>query len=180
MSQYRIYQIDHFDPIIVGRKIRVRVMVYVILAPVLVFSFAFCVMILKINIGMLFAVFLPLLFIFYVYRFHKLGSTNRHLKVIGKLVFTRTGIKKSIGDLSMDYDFQSIKKIELKKHLPVAGISGSLSDNFTYILRIIFFNSSPEAIVVSYLPEDKKPNINIVQTLKTLKNFIKTEISIES
>jgi hypothetical protein len=180
MSLYCIYQIDHFDPKNIGRKIRKQVLLYAILAPVLVLSFAFCLMILKIGMGLLFSVFLPVLVIYYLYGFYKLGLKNRQLKVIGKIEFTKTGIKKIIGDFTTEYDFKSIEKIELTKHLPLVGISSSLSDNFTYILRIIFSNFSTESIVVSNLPEDKKLNINIVQTLKTLKHFIKTEISIET
>jgi hypothetical protein len=180
MSLYSVYQIDHFDPISVGRKIRKEILIYAILAPVLVLSFAFCLMILKIGIGILFSVFLPILIICYSYRFYRIGLKNKQLKVIGNIEFTKTGIKKKIGDFTVEYDFKSIKKIELTKHLPVIDFRGDSSENFTYILKIIFCNLSTESLVVSNLTECKKLNINIVQTLKTLRHFIRTEISIET
>ena len=179
MSLYRVYQIDHFDPKSVGRKIRKQILIYAFLAPIFVLSFSACLRIFGIGMKMLVYVFLPVFVIFYLYSFYKLGLKTRQLKVIGNIEFTKTGIKKSIGDFTKEYDFKSIKKIELTKHFPVVGFSGSTSDYFTYILKIIFCNLSTESMVVSNLPEGKKQNINIVQTLKTLKHFIKTEISIE-
>jgi hypothetical protein len=178
MSQYSIYRIDHFDPVDMGLKIRRQFIIYAILAPVIVLVFAICLMVLKIEI--LIKVFIPILILVFTYLFYRLGLKIRKLKVIGKIEFTKTGINKSVGDLSMSYDYQIIKKLELKKHIPIAGISGGLSDNFTYILRIIFSNSTKESIVVSNLPADQKLNINIVQTLNTLSRITNTEISIET
>ena len=117
------------------------------------------------------------LFIYYSF---KLGSKIRNLKIIGEIDFSRTCIRKKIGDSLTEYQFQTIQKFELQKHLPVVGLSGTLSDNFTYILKIIFVNSSSESMVVSSRPIDPKSNITIVETLKTLKSFIKSEITIES
>jgi hypothetical protein len=180
MSRYKVYQIDHPDPKIVGRKMRFQVLIFAVLAQIIVLTFAFGAMIIKIKLVILFVAFLPLVIVIYFYLFYMLGSKNRRLKVIGTIEFTKTSIRKSIGDLIMQYDFKSIQKIELDKHLPVVEIRGNTGENFTYILRIIFFNSSVESFVISNLPADKKPNINIVQTLKTLRNFIKAEISIKT
>jgi hypothetical protein len=104
----------------------------------------------------------------------------KKVKTIGEIEFTRTGVRKKIGDSITEYKFQTIKKFELQKHIPAVGISGTLSDNFTYILKIFFFNSSSESIVVSSQPVDTRLNINIVETIKTIKKIIEPEITIET
>lgn len=117
---------------------------------------------------------------FYLYGLLKLGSKTKSLKTIGEIEFTRTGIRKKIGDSITEYKFQSIKKIELQEHFPTTGISGNLSGNFSFILKINFLNSSSESMVVSNQPVDTNLNLTIVETMKTLKKITETEISIEN
>jgi hypothetical protein len=179
MSTFRIYQIDHFDPKIIGQKVRRQIIFYAVLSPILCLIFGVFLMALKMSIVLLLVIFIPLIG-FYLYIFHKLGSKVKKIKTIGEIEFTRTSIRKKIGDSVTEYKFQAVKKFELQKHLPTVGISGTLSDNFTYILKIIFLNSSSESIVVSSQPIDTKLNISIVETMKTLKQIIEPEITIET
>ncbi len=179
MSSYRIYQIDHSDPKLAGKKLRRQVILSVSLIIVLSQIFMVFTFNLKISEAKLLPFFLPLLGLI-IYFLFRLGSKIKNLKIIGEIDFSRTSIRKRIGDSLTEYQFQTIKKFELQKHLPVVGISGTLSDNFTYILKIIFLNSSSESMVVSSRPIDPKSNISIVETMNTLKKLIQSEITIES
>lgn len=179
MSSFRIYQIDHFDPKIVGQHVRRQIIFYAALSPILVLIFAVFLMALKMRMELLLVIFIPILG-FYLYYFTKLGSKIKRIKSIGEIEFTRTSIRKRIGDSTTEYKFQQVKEFELQKHLPTVGISGNLSENFTYILKIIFLDSSSESIVVSSLPTDTRLNITIVETMKTLKQIIEPEITIET
>jgi len=178
MSSFRIYQIDHFDPKIVGQKARRQVILYTVLSPILFLIFAIFLMAVKMSMGLLLVIFIPLI-ASYIYIFHKLGSKVKKVKTIGEIEFTRTGVRKKIGDSITEYKFETVKKFELRKHIPAVGISGTLSDNFTYILKITFLNSSSESMVVSKQPVDTRLNISIVETMKTLKKIIEPEITIE-
>jgi hypothetical protein len=179
MSSYRIYQSDHSDPKLAGKKIRRQVILSVSIISILILIFLAFLVVFKMSEVLLLALFIPLVVLF-IYYFYKLGSKIRNLKIIGEIDFSRTSIRKKIGDSITEYQFQTIQKFELQKHLPIVGISGTLSDNFTYILKIIFLNSSSESMVVSNQPIDPRSNISIVETMKTLKKFIKSEIVIET
>jgi len=179
MSQFRIYQIDHFDPKIAGQNVRRQIIICTILSPILVMIFSILLSLLKMRLTLLFVIFIPILG-FYIYHFQKLGSKLKNTKAIGEIEFTRTCIKIKIGDSLSEFDFKTIKKIELQKHFPTVETSGTLYDNFTFILKIIFFNSSSESLVVSNLPIDNRQNISIVETMKTLRKIIELEITIET
>lgn len=178
MSRFRIYQIDNPDPKIAGQKMRRQSIIYTIMASLLVLIFSVGLMILKISLVFLFVIFAPLLGIF-LYRLNKLGSTLKQIKTIGEIEFTRTCIRKKICDSITEYDYNTVKQIELQRHFPIVGISGTLSDNFTYILKVIFFNSPSESLVVSNLPIDNRLNISIVETMQTLKKINELEIIIK-
>jgi hypothetical protein len=179
MSSYRIYQLDHIDPKMAGQNIRRQIIMSVVLSTILISFFSIFLVVLKMTLVFLLIIVIPL-FGFYIFYFSKLGSKIKNLKVIGEIEFTRTSIRKKIGDSITEYYFHTVKKFELQKHLPTVGLSGTMSDNFTYILKIIFLNSSSESMVVSSQPIDTKRNISIVETMKTLKKIIEPEITIET
>lgn len=180
MSSFKIYQIDHFDPRIAGQKKRRLVVYYAILSLLFAFVFIVCLLALKINMSLLFAVWTPLYVGFFLYLNYKIRSDLKHTKIIGEIEFTRTGIKKRIGDSLTEYEFQTVKKLELQKHFPTVHLNDSKSGYFTYILKITFINLSSESLVVSDKPTDSKLDICIVETMKTLKRIIKPEITIET
>src|SRR3989339_372861 len=168
MSCYRIYQIDHFDPKMAGQNVRRQIILSVVISIILVLFFSIFLVVLKMTLEFLWIIIIPLIG-FYIFYFSKLGSKIKNIKVIGEIEFTRTSIRKKIGDSVTEYYFHTVKKLELQKHLPTVGLSGTLSDNFTYVLKIIFLNSPSESMVVSSQPIDTKLNISIVETMKTLK-----------
>lgn len=179
MSSFRIYQINHFDPKSAGQQKRRLVVCIAILSLLFTLVFIVCLSALKINMSLLIATWTPLYAGFFFYLNYRIRSYLKHIKVIGEIEFTRTGIKKRIGDSFTEYDFQSINKLELQKHYPTVHINDSKSGYFTYILKITFINFSSESLVVSDKPTDSKLDICIVKTMKTLKRIIKPEITIE-
>lgn len=180
MSSFRIYQVNHFDPAIAGQNVRRQVVFYIILIPVFELIFEFCIRVLKIGAELLCLTYLPLIIGIYIFLFYRLGLKLKRIKTIGEIEFTRTCFKKRLGDSATEYKFQTIKKIELIRHFPKVGISGSSSENFTYILKISFFRSSAESFIVSNSPTDTGLNISIVNTLKTLKKLSGLNIVIET
>jgi hypothetical protein len=76
------------------------------------------------------------------------------------------------------FDPNSIKVLELEKHIPSITAKDSKSGYFSYILRIVFNDSKTESLVVSDKPIDKRLNLSIIYTLKTLKKLTMTDISI--
>jgi hypothetical protein len=116
--------------------------------------------------------------IFYLGLFLKLRSDNRKIKTIGEIEFTQTGINKRIGDDSISFPFSSIRKLVLTKHIPAVTIRESKSGFFSYILWITFNDSQQENIIVSDRPIDKKVNISISETFKTLKKIRPIDIEI--
>lgn len=126
----------------------------------------------------MFLTLLPTALGLYFWLYYKLKSDLRRIKTIGDIEFTRSCIKKRIGDSLTEYDFDAIEKIELQKHIPSVNAGGGKTGYFSYILHIVFHNSSTESLVVSDRPADKKQNLSIVDTMKTLKKIIQPQISI--
>jgi hypothetical protein len=122
----------------------------------------------------------PIILGFSFYLNSKLKADLRKIKTIGEVEFTRTCIKKRLGDIYIEYDFKLIKELELSKHIPGLSPKDSKSGYFSYILKIIFKNLKTESIIVSDRPIDKKQDLSIIETFKTLKKLIQPEITIIS
>lgn len=178
MSRYKIYQINHYDPKIVGKKKRRLAVFYGALFSIFYLVFHICVYILNIKNSIMFLTLGPLVLGLYIWLHYKLKSDLKRIKTIGDIEFTRKSIKKRIGDSITEYEFRSIEKIELLKHIPAITSGGGKIGYFSYILNIIFINSSTESLVVSDRPTDKRLNLSIVDTMKTLKKIIQPQINI--
>jgi hypothetical protein len=179
MSCYRIYKIDHFDPQIVGKNKRRLVIIMSITTFFLIIVFQIGIQILHIHFLIVLSA-LPLILAFLFYLNFKLKADIRKIRTIGELEFTRSCIKKRIGDIYVEYDFKLIKELELRKHLPGLSPKDSKSGYFSYILKIVFKNLQTESIIVSDRPIDKKQDLSIVETFRTLKKIIQPEITIIS
>jgi hypothetical protein len=166
MSRYRIYQVDHFDPQIVGRKKR-RLFAMYSFNMLEAFNGSFIILLI---------IVLPISTTLYFILLNKLK--NESFKTIGDIEFTTNHIRKRIGDSFSEYDFHSIKGLELERHIPSITAKNSKSGYFSYILKIVFNNSETESLVVSDKPIDSNQNLSIVDTMKTLKKFIRTDIKI--
>ena len=179
MSRFNIYQINHYDPKIFGQKKRRLALIFGAVYPLFMLSFQICLNFLNIKIIILTLFSLPLFLALYYYLLFRIKSGLKQIKSIGDIEFTRTCINKRIGDSITQYEFQAIEKLELQKHIPEIKKGESRSGYFSFILKIIFINSSEESIVVSDKPSDKRPNLSIVDTLKTLKKIIQPSIIIK-
>lgn len=178
MSRFKIYQIDHFDPQIVGRKKRRLGVLYAGMFSVFLFSFQLCLHILKVNALLLFIIYVPLVSGFYLYFYFKIKSEQKYIKTIGEIEFTRTLIRKRIADSVTEYDYRSIESIELERHIPSVTVKESKTGYFSYIIKIRFTDSRTEMLVISDKPVNSKYDISIVETMKTLKKIVHPEISI--
>lgn len=178
MSCYRIYQIDHFDPQIVGKNKRRLAMIISIATFIFIIVYQAGIQILHIHyLIMLSSLLILLSFSFYINS--RLKSDLRKIRTIGELEFTRSCIKKRLGDSYVEYDFRSIKVLELRKHIPGLSVTESKSGYFSYILKIVFINLQTESIILSDKPIDKRQDLSIVETLKTLKKILPAEIIIK-
>ena len=179
MSQFKIYRINHYDPQIIGRKKRRQAILYGAMSTVFITLLQIGLGIFHFKFALLFFVLLPPILGISLYLHLKFKSDLKQIKTIGEIEFTRTTIKKRIGDSLTEYKINSIEKIELQKHIPALSASISKGGYFSYILKIIFLDSTSEFLVVSDKPTDKRINLSVVDTLKTLKKFIKPEIIIK-
>lgn len=178
MSKYKILRIDHYDPIMLGkRRRRINIMFAVIAilsAPIIILMhLLFSVGIDETNL-MLMILFWGLLFLL----FRKFKIESNKYKTIGDIEFTKKRIIKRIGDTFSENSYDSIESIELQKHIPALIISESKSGFYTYILSIKFKDSHKESIIVSDRTLDKMQNLSITDTIKTLKGIITTKINI--
>jgi Ca2+/Na+ antiporter len=178
MSRYKIYQIDHFDPKLIGlRKRRLRVL-YAVMFFVFFFTLQLSVVFLRVNMFLLFILYVILISSFYLYFHFKIKSEQKLIKTIGEIEFTRTIIRKRIADSVTEYDYRLIESIELERHIPSDTVKESKTGYFSYIIKIIFTDSRTEMLVISDKPVNSKYDISIVETMKTLKKIVHPEISI--
>jgi hypothetical protein len=178
MSCYNIYQINHYDPVKVGRTKRRQIYIYGGLSTAFFALLQLGTIFLHISFNIVFFTLTPLILGTAIYFNQKLKSYLRKIKTIGEIEFTRSCIKKRIGDSLTEYDFTSIEKLELQKHIPALTPRDSKSGYFSYILKIVFKDAIIESLVVSDKPADRRIDLSITDTLKTLKKINATEIEI--
>ena len=100
------------------------------------------------------------------------------MKQIGTLEFTKTSIKKVIGDLKTEYNFDNIKKIEIEKHLQAITVFESKSGYLTYIVKIIQHDLKEDQFIVSERSIDFGQKISLIDTFKTLEKISNLDIII--
>jgi len=171
MSKYKIYRVDHHDPVWIGKRRRRLNLVFAALA---ILSAPLMIIIhdlFKIGIGETNLILIITLWGFYLLLYLKLKSENKNIKTIGDIEFTRTCIIKRIGDSLTETTYDSIYSVELQKHIPALTIKESKSGFFTYILSIYFKDSRKETLIVSDRPSGKLQDLSITETIKTLKKL---------
>ena len=180
MSRYKIYQIDHYDPKIIGKKKRRLALLYGALFSIFYLIFHICVYVLGFKPSIMFLTLAPTALGLYLWLYYKLKSDLKRIKTIGDIEFTRSCIRKRIGDSFTEYEFRTIEKLELQKHIPSVNGGGGKTGYFSYILTIMFFNSPSESLIISESPADSRKNLSIVNTMKTLKKIIDSQVIINS
>jgi uncharacterized membrane protein YciS (DUF1049 family) len=161
---------------LIGKRKRQIAFAYAFMSPAFVMIFMLIHQLFGIGFFILFLGSIPAIGGFYLYLYFKLKSDNRKIQTIGDIEFTRTGIKKHIGDSLSEFSYQSIKSIELQKHIPAVTIAESKSGFFSYLLSITFLDLHKETVVISDLPAGKWQDLSITETIKTLKKITKLEI----
>lgn len=179
MSRFSIFQINHPDPVKLGRTKRRQIFLYGGLSTLFFALLQFGMIILKIDFNAAFFSLVPLILAIAFFFNHKLKADLKQIKTIGDIEFTRSGITKRIGDSLSEYEFVSIEKLELQKHIPAITPRRNKSGYFSHILKIVFTDNLTESLVVSDEPVDKRLDLSITDTLKTLKKLIHTEIDIK-
>ena len=114
----------------------------------------------------------------YLWLYYKLKSDLKRIRTIGDIEFTRSCIRKRIGDSFTEYEFRTIEKLELQKHIPSIDSAGGKNGYFSYILTIIFSNSSSESLIISERAIENRQTLSITNTMKTLKKIIEPQITI--
>jgi hypothetical protein len=175
LSRYKIYSVDYYDPRKLGRRKRVLFSVYSVLTPL-----ATIILNSIEQIGgsflMVFLLVLPITTGVYLLLYFKLKNT--HFKTIGEIEFTTGSIKKKLGDSTSRYDYRDVKSIELEKHMPAVSAKDSKSGFLSYILKISFYNSREETMIVSDKPSDTRQNLSITETINTLRKLINPDVRI--
>jgi hypothetical protein len=174
MSKYKIYRFEYYDPRKIGRRKRLLFAVYSVLTPLATFILNTIEQISG-SFLLLFLVVLPVTTGLYLFMYYKLK--NNQFKTIGEIEFTTTAILKKIGDSSSRYEYRTVKGIELEKHIPAVSAKESKSGFLSYILKISFIDIPSETMIVSDKPIDKRQNLSVAETLKTLKKLKVTEVT---
>jgi len=176
MSKYRIFRVDHYDPALIGKRRRrlniLFAIIAIISAPVFILiHHLFNIGIAEANLILMIVLVGSSLFIHF-----KLRSENEKIKTIGDIEFTRTCIIKRIGDSYTETSYDSIDTVELHKHIPALTVSEAKSGFFTHILSLNFKDLHKETLIVSDRPLDKRQDISITETIKTLRKLNSIEI----
>jgi hypothetical protein len=175
MSKFKIYRIDH-DPIRFGRRRRRMNVFFGIMSFVFIISYLILNQLFNLSFVKSYLVTILVVGGFYYYFYFRLKAGNKKIKAIGDIEFTRTCIVKHIGDSSTEFNYSSIKTIELMRHIPALKVSDSKSGFFTYILTLDFKDDHKENLVVSDKPLEEARDLSITETLKTLKKIISSDV----
>ena len=177
MSHFKIYQVDHYDPKILGKRLKRLTFILGSIYTLIMLTLQVGINIFHTNSNLALLTVVPFLGL-YIYLYVRIKKRLNKIKTIGSIEFTRSGIRKRIGDSITEYDYQAIEQIELQKHIPAVNRGATKSGYFSYILRIGFLNSSFESLIISDKPTDSKQNLSIVDTMNTLKKIIQPEVKI--
>jgi len=172
MSKYKIYRPESTDPKKLGRRNKILYVMYTIV---------FFLLLMTINLYyefknepnslILYFSILIIIICITAYVIYKIRKQANTLKTIGTLEFTRTCIKKEIGDLSSIYYYDNMRQIEVEKYLRDLSISSNKYGSSIYILKITNKNSLQDNFIVSNMSIDSRQKIGIIDTLNVVKSM---------
>lgn len=179
MSRFRIFRVDYYDPVRIGRKNRFLYSIFGAIPSLFVIAINLGTLHSKYhNIIYLVSLLVMALTIFFLLR--KIRSDINNLKTIGEIEITQSCLKKKIGDSTTEYNFQFVKELTLTKHMPGTRLRESKSGYFSYILKIEMNDGSEESMVVSDRSVDHDNKLSIAETMKTLKKIVPFEVIINT
>jgi hypothetical protein len=179
MSKYKIYRIDHHDPIWIGKRRKRMNIMFSIMSFVFLLIYLVIIEIFNIRFALLYPATMLIITGFYYFFYRKLKAENQKILAIGDIEFNKTNIVKRLGDSCTKFHYDSIKSIELQRHIPALNASESKSGFSTYILKIDFKDFHVENLVVSDRPLGEFHDLSITDTIKTLKRLISTDVIIK-
>lgn len=104
---------------------------------------------------------------------------NKQLEQFGELQITNSGITKTIAGITEKFDFDTIKEIELKRHIRTFFFPSNASGIKTYLAAIITKNSSMERFVVSSQSIDI-PVVDFFKSLYKVRKFTGNKLKIKN
>jgi hypothetical protein len=172
MSKFRIYQCKTSDPAKPARQSRILIGSYLVLYMVIMIGLNSNLVVRKFNSrGITLALMLLTVVVFLLILIIVMRKRTREIKQIGTLEFTRTMIKKEIGDLTGEYPFDTINKIEVEKHIRALTVFQSTTGYITYIIRIIKKDMTEEMFIVSDRSVGPTKKVTLSDTINTLKKI---------
>jgi hypothetical protein len=172
MSKFKIYREASSDPKKIKRNNRLLYIIYTI---------AFFLLLLTINTYYKFKEEHYSLIIYYAilvffisitaYVILRMRKQVSNLKAIGTLEFTKSFIKKAIGDLETTYLYDNVLQIEAEKYLRDLSISSNKNGPSIFIIKIVNKDSSQDYFIVSNRSIDFQQKIGIIDTLKTVRSM---------
>ena len=173
MSKFKIYRVDSSDPALIGRKNKKLYVTYIAVLFLIMFIFNFHSSLKRNETAtIIFYSIFCILILVALFIIVKMRSQSKNLKKIGTLEFTKSSVKKEIGDLTSSYPYENIESIVLEKHLRALTYTASKSGSLTHIIKIIQKDSTRENFIVSGISLDYGHKISIIETLKTLKRVV--------
>ncbi len=104
---------------------------------------------------------------------------SRSLQRIGTIEFTKTNVKKMIGDLSSSLTYNDLHRIELEDYFRDVSLSCNKSNTLTKSITIVHKDLTEETFIVSDKSIDFGQKISIADSLKTLKKISEIDIKIK-
>ncbi len=178
MSRFIILRVDHYDPVTIGKRNRRLYTVYGVIPGL--FIVAINLLELKsIGFGLKYLISALIAIPAAVLIILKVRANNKNLKPIGEIEITQSGIKKLIGDVITEYNYQSVKELTLTKHMPATRMKESKSGYYSYILKIEMIDGEEESLVIADRSVDHDHKISMADTIKTLKKLVPFEVKID-
>jgi hypothetical protein len=180
MSKYRIYRSNASDPEHERKRNKWFYSAYIILFMLLTQIPNYCIALKTIKFKTpLFIILAAIVVacIFLLSRYFR--SRLKTLIQIGTLEFTRTAVRKEIGDLSDTSDYSEISRIELGNFYRDVSLSWNKPGTMTKSIKIVHANHREEAFIISNRSVDFRQKVCIADSLKTLKKLTGIEIHID-
>lgn len=177
MSKYKIYRSGSADPNHEKKRNRWLYSAYIILFMLLIQVPNYCIALRKTKFSTtLFIIFALAICTCIILLSRYFSSRLRSLRQIGTIEFTRTAVRKEIGDLTSAADYSGITRIELGDFLRDVSISWNKPGSMTKSLKIVHSDHREESFIISDRPVDFRQKICITDSLKTLKKLTGIEI----
>jgi hypothetical protein len=179
MSHFSILRVDHYDPVVVGKRNRRLYTVYGIIPGLMLVAFNLS-SIGSMSFGLKYLISAPVILIAAVLIVIKVRKNNENLKPIGEVEITQSCLKKRIGDSVTEIDYRIVKELTLSKHMPSTRLAEIKGRYFSYLLKIESIDGEEETLVVADRSIDQNHKLSVLDTIKTLKKIVHFSVIIDT